>query len=505
MLKPDKNFNLIGIMPGPWLLAALLAVFPFSLHAGTAGELRNFLAVSHGNPAMPFLLLVGLVCAILTFFKPRVGLMIMLFFIMVSTDMQFSDQETESRAVTLRIEDLLLLLISGGWLINRAKTRNLAFFKSSPVNRAIMPMAVVIVICTIIGCLKSTTDMTRGFLFATKRIEYFWIFFMTTNIIDTEQEVKKVMHLMLGVAGIVACIGVAQFFIFPVSRLAAGGATATTGFGRANTFADFLLILIPVNIGFIIYEKERRRQVFFLCLLTLFSIALVMTKSRGAYLSVPPMVAVLIFFSRNRKMILSLVAIFLIGILYLLTNLLVTGKAAHLVTKHYNDIGYQFHSIGQVITEGTQADSSLQARVNAWKRAVPEIIDHPFFGHGVGSKRLGYYDNHYVRELYETGLVGLSAFLFMNAVIFFAALQLFRGSATILGRQLSLGVIGAQAGILVHAFTMSNFYTILNMETFWMLVAMFAVVYHNETRLRQNRSASETEPENKSVPVNARS
>jgi hypothetical protein len=50
-----------------------------------------------------------------------------------------------------------------------------------------------------------------------------------------------------------------QFFLFPLSYLSKGGATATSGFGRANTLADFYLIAGGVFLGLLIYSSEKRK------------------------------------------------------------------------------------------------------------------------------------------------------------------------------------------------------------------------------------------------------
>ena len=467
-----------------FIISAL--IMPSSLFAGgKADAIRNFIEISPDNPFLPVLILIGCVFAIVTFLFPRVGLLFMLVFMLISTDMQL-DQSTEGRGASIRLEDIILLLVSGGWLLNRAKNRSLTMFRSVPVNKSILMMALVIVISFVLGHFQETMPIKRGILFTLKRLEYFWLFFMTLNIMETDKEVKIAVNILIFLTILVSLVGAIQFYLFPLSGLTGGGATATSGFGRANTLADFYLIVGGIFLGLVIYSKSRKRTIFYILVMSLCSLALIMTKSRGAYVSIPPLIFVIAFFSRDRRILwltgvgTIVCLVYFLGMFLLSTS---SSQIAHgagvLTQKHTGDIGNQFESIGDIVKAGPEADSSFNARYSSWVNNIPNIFEYPLFGHGVGSVPLSYFDCQHVREMYETGLIGFLIFLYMNLSIFMAVLTLFYMTNDPLTKGLSCGFLGGHVAMMVHGWSIANFYTIMNMEVFWFIVALLMILYHN--------------------------
>ena len=475
---------------------AAAALSPLTLSAGeTADKIRNFLQVSTDNPFFPILLLIGSLIALMAFLFPRIGLFVMLFFFLISTDMQLSNGvHSTGRSVSIRVEDIVLLLVSGGWLLNRAKTRTLSTFRSVPVNAPIIAMALMIVLATVYGFLRDTVPLTRGILFTLKRLEYFWLFFMTLNIMEGDREVKTATTLLIWLSAFVAVVGVAMYVMMPVSALTGGGTTATSGFGRANTLADFFLIVGGVFLGMLIYSDTNRRMLFYLAISVLCAIVIIMTKSRGAYVSVPPLIFTIVFLSKSKKTVLTLAVAFSLlamyqGVLFLIDSAPkshFSEKAEMLTQKHTGDIENQFESIKDVATKGPEVDSSFYARYSGWVNNIDEIFSHPILGHGVGSVPLSYFDCQHVREMYETGLLGFAVFLYMNFSIFIAVLNLFRATDDPFTKGMTCGFMGGQVGMLVHGVSIANFYTIMNMEVFWFVVAMIMVLYHNHQTRHKN-------------------
>jgi len=448
-------------------------------------EVRNFLAISTTNPFLPVLLLIGTVIAGGAFFSPRSGLIVMLFFMLISTDMQL-DQSAQGRAASIRLEDIILILVSGGWLLNRAKTRSLSMFRHVPVNKAVVWMALVIIIASLLGYLQGTLPIRRGVLFTFKRLEYFWLFFMTLNIMKTDKEVKFATNLLIWLTIFVSAIGVVQFYLFPLSALSGGGSTATSGFGRANTLADFFLIIGGVVFALLIYVGERRKLWFYLFVTVLVAGVLVMTKSRGAYVSIPPLMLIIVYLSKSKKAILSVVVLGILFFCYLslmfvlsLGSTTLSRGGVVLTQKHTGDISNQFASLGDIATKGVTADSSFNARYSAWIDNIPKILQYPVFGHGVGSVPLSYFDCQHVREMYETGLLGFAMFLYMNYVIFMSVLTLFYMTDDPFTKGITCGFLGGHVGMMVHGWSIANFYTIMNMEIFWFLLALIMILYNN--------------------------
>jgi len=443
---------------------------------------RSLISFSPDNPYLPFLIIAGMLLAIISFYAPRIGLIVMLFFILIATDVPIGKGAGMERAVTIRLEDIILLIVSAGWLLNRAKTKTLSSLKNSPLMRPILIMATVITLATLTGYFQETVKPLNGIFFAMKRLEYFWIFFMTFNLMEKDSEAEIGLNILLVVSVVIAVVGVIQFFFFPISELTAGGASATAGFGRANTMGDFLLIMVGLTLGLFLYTKEPLKNFFYMTLLVIFSISLIMTKSRGSYISVIPMLLIIFGISRNKKILFFILLCMIVPIFYIFVVKVGTGDFSALLNKHHEDISNQFTQIADVATEGESIDPSLHSRVLAWKESVNEISDYPFLGQGCGSKSLGYADNQYVMELLETGFIGFFTFLYMNLCIFYFMLRFYYATANPHFKALSLGFIGGHAGMMVHGITMVNFYTIFNMEIFWFVLALISLFYYNECK-----------------------
>jgi len=467
-----------------FLLIFLLAVMPsMAFAAGTGERIRNFLSFSPDNFFFPILLVMGLLLIIGAFLYPRFGLLVMMFFMLVSTDIQLDN--SMRRAPSIRFEDIILLIVSFGWLLNRARNRSLALFKSVPVNKPVLFMACIIVISTIVGFISDSTPMKRGVLFSLKRLEYFWIYFMTLNIMDSNKEVKIAIKILLILTSLIAVVGAIQFFFYPMSGLTGGGATATSGFGRANTLADYYLIAGGVFTGLLIYSKKRNMTIVYLIVCVLCSAAIIMTKSRGAYVSIPPLIITLFLLTRSRKFLMSLIVIFSLFIIYSLTMIFISASSSQydnariLVQKHTGDIENQFESIRDIATKGVESDSSFYARYSSWVNNIDKILQRPFIGHGVGSVPLSFFDCHHVREIYETGFIGYGIFLWMNLIIFLSILKLFQVATDSFSKGISAGFLGGHVAMLVHGWSIANFYTIMNMEVFWFLIALLMILYYN--------------------------
>ena len=473
-----------------------MLLFPCLLSAGENSErIRNFLSFSQDSAFFPIMLVFAVLVILASFFYPRFGLIIMMFFMLISTDMQL-DNSTQSRAPSIRFEDIILLIVSFGWLLNRAKHRTLSLFKHVPVNKSILAMALIIIVSTIVGYISGTTPLKRGLLFSLKRLEYFWLYFMTLNIMESNKEVKIAVKILIGLTAFISIVGAVQFFLFPMSGLTGGGATATSGFGRANTLADFYLIAGGVFVGLLIYSKRRNTTLLYLAVCVLCTAALIMTKSRGAYVSIPPLIFVIFIVTRNRRLIYGVFICIILFVIYsLFTSVISNARSTEyenaqiLVQKHTGDIENQFESIRDIATKGVEADSSFYARYSSWVNNIDKILQRPVLGHGVGSVPLSYFDCHHVREVYETGFLGYIVFLWMNLTIFLTVLRLFIVSEDSFVKGMSAGFMGGHAAMLVHGWSIANFYTIMNMEVFWFLVALLMILYHN----LQQEQADETD------------
>jgi hypothetical protein len=239
-------------------------------------------------------------------------------------------------------------------------------------------------------------------------------------------------------------------------------------------------------LGLLIYAANRKKILIYLGVTILCTAAIIMTKSRGAYVSIPPLIITILMVTKNRKMFLSLFVVIILIIVYMVGITIIRSGdslyahgADQLVQKHTGDIENQFESLKDIAEQGPAADSSFYARYSSWKNNIANIVKYPILGHGVGSVPLSYFDCQHVREMYETGLLGFILFLYMNLMIFLSVLSLFYMTEAPFTKGITSGFLGGHIGMMVHGWSIANFYTIMNMEIFWFVLAMIMILYHN--------------------------
>lgn len=448
-----------------------------------------------GQPTdVALLVVVGLVAGTVTVVAPRVGLFLLLVAMLFSPEIPIG--KLADRAVTMRADDVLLVLIAMGWIVRQGLWRRLGVLRRSPVNGVVLAMSAVIVISVLVGLLQGTiVSPARGFFFGLKRLEYFVVYLMVLNVLETEFDLKLALVLFGVSLLVIDLVALVQYWFFPLGLRALGGVTGPFGVGEANTLAGFYLLVIPVVLALALKSRRPAATAALVALGLLSLLCLLLTKSRGAYVALPPALLVLAYGER-KALRAHLLALLLVGVAAATLLLVVlAGRPAgeNLLVHHAKQIGSQFRSIGAVLREGSGGDPSLDARVRAWRQKGKELTGQAFpdqlgggprprggvdaqvflqavLGQGVGAKRLGWIDNHYVREVLETGLLGLVVFLWLNWRLFLEVRRLYLRSPLPWAQGLAVGFLAGQAGLLVHAVTCSNFYTIRTMEPFWFLV-----------------------------------
>ncbi|MBI4378719.1 MAG: hypothetical protein HY578_06460, partial [Nitrospinae bacterium] len=77
------------------------------------------------------------------------------------------------RAIAIRFEDLLLVLIGFTWFARMAVYKELGLFLKTPLNKYIRNYMIVCIIATAWGMMTGRVVLKSGFFFVLKYIEYF--------------------------------------------------------------------------------------------------------------------------------------------------------------------------------------------------------------------------------------------------------------------------------------------------------------------------------------------
>jgi len=240
------------------------------------------------------------------------------------------------------------------------------------------------------------------------------------------------------------------------------GDLAITGpFYHYNGFASFLGVLIFITIGFLGYAKKFWHKAPFFLILLLISANVILTLSRGAWLSLLIASLFLAIFINN-KQTKAFLLLFLISFIWIILSIpLLRGR---------------FFTI---VKSGGDAN-----RFKVWKMALKISMDSPLLGKGLGSftKLISRYSgdgiapqyahNCYLQLLAETGLLGLVSFIWFLGKIVIGGYKRLRERFT----SLLFGLFFGLLVFLVHSFFDTQLFSVRLSVLFWLL-ASFVTIY----------------------------
>jgi len=383
------------------------------------------LAVSFGiakfSPKVVLLSLFGIAIALLALVKTEYAIYLLILSMLLSPEFAIAPAAgggslEASRQLIVRLDDILILLIGLSWLAN----------------------------------------LKLGLLYVLKYVEYFLIYFMVVNNLDSERKAKRFIFIAFLTAFLIA--------IFAISQIPSGE-RVTAPFegktGEPNTLGGYLLFMIALAGGIFLTtgsSKERFRWGIFALVLI---VPFLYTLSRTSWLAALPAAIVFLILSDKR-----------IPVLFLLI-FLVVGLVIFAPSKVRERIDYTFNqppARGQIQVGGVKLDTSASARIRSWRFGLNGWTKHPLFGYGVTG--FAFMDAQYIRTLVETGLVGFFIFLYLLFRIYREAIKVYRKLSSPFYRGIVMGYIAGFVGLIFHGIGANTFIIIRIMEPFWLFTAI---------------------------------
>jgi len=422
--------------------------------------LTGFLLTQY-SPALLLLGVVAFVIFTVSFINIEWGLYILIFSMLLSPEFMTGDTAGTSlgRGVTLRLEDFLLAVIGTSWLARNAVNKELGLFLKTPLNKAILFYVLACVLSTGFGIMAGRVELKTGSLFVLKYIEYFIVFFMMVNHVRNTDQIKRFIICLFITCLIASLIGAFQI---------PGGGRISAPFegeiGEPNTFGGYLLFMGCVAAGLLAKADNSRTKhiltVLILCIIPPF----LFTQSRTSYLAIVPALLVLGYMTDRRLIILGLLTI------SLMVSPLFLPKAVK------NRIMFTFtqpEERGQIIIGELRLDTSTSARLVSWKEALLNWPKHPLLGYGVTGYQ--FVDAQFPRVLVETGILGLTAFLYLLYSILKLTLKNLKEFKTPYFQGLGIGFLAGFVGLIVHALGANTFIIVRIMEPFWFFAGIITV------------------------------
>ena len=406
-------------------------------------------------------IVVGISVFILSFVSTRFALYILIFATLLSPE--FGTRTTSGSGVTVRVDDFLLLLIGFGQLARAAVYREVGLFSWTPLNRYITFYMLACAIATGAGILFGRVRFITGFFFVLKYFEYFIVYFMLVNNLDSKEQAKRFLVAIFLTAAIVSLVAVAQ--------IPSGGRVVAPfegDQGEPNTLGGYLLLVASIVGGVLLHRdavQGFRDRFALMALLGLIFIPILFTLSRATWLAAIPVYLAFLVLSHHR------VLLGLVGVAALIVAPYAMPEAV--VKRIFYTVETERSTWAQQQQEefaGITFDTSSSARIRSWKYALKDFPKHPILGYGVTGWR--FIDAQYLRVLLETGLLGLSAFLLLIWVTLKQSWHTYRTVRDPLFQGVAMGFIVGTLALLAHALMANTFIIVRIMEPYWLLAAI---------------------------------
>ena len=419
-------------------------------------------------PAYGGVIVVGIIVFMATFMSTEAGLYLLICSMLLSPEFGSGGLEggdtTASRGVTIRGEDMLLVLLGFAWLMRTAIHKDLGLIRPTPLNGSIGIYVAVYLFATLAGFIAGHVRGITGFFYVLKYVEYFIVYFIVSNNLETRDQIRRFIITMLITAFIVSITATAQI---------PGGERVSAPFegerGEPNTLGGYLLLIGSVVAGLAINLKDKSITRWLWMLLAFMFIPFMFTQSRGSYLALPFVYMTFGFLlpSKRIKMVVLAVVFFIFGVLFMPAT--VTDRIMYTFEQGYTQ--QKKVKIGDV-----ELDTSTTERLESWTRALSDGIKSPIWGFGVTG--YGFLDAQYPRIWVETGLLGLFFFGSLMYKVFKQGFQLYGNTEDPLFKGLGMELIAGTVGLLFHALGANTFMIVRVMEPFWLIVGM--VVFANK-------------------------
>lgn len=295
-------------------------------------------------------------------------------------------------------------------------------------------------------------------------------FFAATALMPSGRNQRAALSLLFVAVGLSALAGLYLFsrrVYFPdtLHRI-------WLSFMHPNTTGSALLLLIPLGVAMVTGKTARWFRIICGLITLIMTVAMVLTFSRTAWISLLIAMAVLALYWRGR--------FYFIVALVLLAGLLVLGV----------NIGPQSYIKKRIESFADfKNDPNIGKRLIYWNGVSRMIARRPLLGYGPGyrvfmeeyetrfkevetGEEPVHAHNIYLSLGAAAGLAGLGAFLWLMAASFYGLRSGRRGRDDPFGRSFSRGMTAGLTGFLIGGFADNPLFSFRLMLVFWFLLAL---------------------------------
>jgi O-antigen ligase len=242
-------------------------------------------------------------------------------------------------------------------------------------------------------------------------------------------------------------------------------------FDHPNPFSIYLTMLIVMGVALLLKIERRVVKLLLIGAVALCSVFLLLTYTRSAWIATLAGLLVVAFYEGKRL-------------------LPIMGFAVVLVVMLVPSVAMRFSDLSTQTTQSGAAGNSLVWRFEYWQQAL-QLSDNPAVGAGLRTVQAETDvskepHNDFIRVYVETGLIGLSAYLWFLFSLARTARRSIRNTRSPLEHSVAVGFAGCLAAFLLLSLV-SN--VISQLVILWYFLA-FAVAAAAGPRLERTRMLS---------------
>lgn len=425
------------------------------------------------SPYKLLMIFLGFLILFITFNYPLKSFVFLIFSMLLSPEIGVG--AVSGKAVVVRYDDVLLILIFLVWLIRTALIKREPFLIKTPIQLPLLLYTSVYVISTLLGIIGGRLNWEKAFFYVLKYIEYYMMYFMIVNMLKEEKDYYRYIKYMFYVLLIVIAYSY-YYYANATGDLVRTTAPFEAPLGNPKesepaSLGGYYLLAMGVMLALLSEIKGGKFLIVLLSFIFLYP-SFLLTFSRASYMGFITLFLVFVIFVKKRKFFFLMGAFFVFLITFFLPGL---GEKVR-ARIEYTYKGLEAKNI--VVTpfgKITLEDSAYQ-RYQSIERVVLNVLpNHPFLGAGVTGVGLG--DNQYSLILGETGIIGFVLFVWLIYSVLNMSFKVYNKSYNLYEKSLAFGVFCSIFAFLVQGLGVNTFIIVRIMEPFWFCVALVSLEY----------------------------
>lgn len=317
--------------------------------------------------------------------------------------------------------------------------------------RTPLDMAIIVFVIFVLASFRNTTNSAISLKGFTNIMGYVLLYYMVASNLKKDEHIRWMAGAIVLAGLFVSILGILEYMgfgIFKWEKPVTQQVQMWVTMGNSNAVAQYLIMVIPVAIGIMLYSKNFKWMIVWSCVIAILITCLILTFTKGAWLGLSG--ALLFFVALNaRKKITVMVLVGVVAVLFI-TGLFANGR------------------LTQIFREEDK-DATFSGRVAMWQSSIKMIQVHPFLGSGLNNfyllfpkfqvskfnevlpnRRPMQVHNDYIQLAVEVGILGLAAFLWILVRYMKYGMSIIKSNRD---KWLTSGLVCGIIALLIHSLT----------------------------------------------------